>query len=134
MGWIDLFMPEPEPEPDLPEMSDSLSGTSEMAQDMGLPDLPDLPEAFSANTKTRADQAEAFERLLWCLDAYRVEGLHLHFYAVNPKPEFAMVYPEAFTPSERIMVQDCFLGAVDLIAAHARELANGSYNPMKLAA
>lgn len=123
MGWIDLFMHKPAP--DLPDLSESLSGTSEMAQDMGWPDLPDLPEAFPASTKAQADHAEAFERLLWCLSAYRAEGLRLHFYAVGTKPQFTMIYPKQFTPSERIMVQGYFLEAVDLIAAHAHELAKG---------
>lgn len=123
MAWIDLF--KPRAAPDLPDLSESLSGTSEMAQDMDLPALPALPETYSSNMTAQADHADAFECLLWCLDAYRAEGLALHFYAVSLKPEFAMVYPETFTPSERIMAQDYFLGAVDLIVEHAHDLAKG---------
>ncbi|WP_027368264.1 hypothetical protein [Desulfocurvibacter africanus] len=126
MSWINLF--KRKPVSDVSDVSEIPSDSPEARNGNGPSDVSDVSSAFLMTRTISQDKADAhydLDRLLWCLDAYRAEGLKLHFYAVSPEPQFTLVYPEQFTPSERIMVQGYFLKAVDLIAEHAHELTKG---------
>jgi len=141
MAWLDIFI---KPVSDVSDVSEVLSDSREASSSKGLSDVSDVSEVLSDSreassskglsdvsdvsddfsiTQEVSEAQNAFDRLKWCMDAYRAEGLRLHFYAVGERIEFTMVYPRAFTPSERAMVEGCFFKCLGLIAEHALELA-----------
>jgi len=138
MAWLDIFIKpvsDVSDEPsdtlevlqgkglsDVSDVSKVLSDSREASSSKDLSDLSDVSDDFSI-TQEVSEAQNAFDRLKWCMDAYRAEGLRLHFYAVGERIEFTMVYPRAFTPSERAMVEGCFFKCLGLIAEHALELA-----------